>query len=266
MSETRHQAATTSVGPVGHFFDDVVTKTRFWWLLLITGAAWIVLSIVILRFDYATVEAVAVLFGVYCLVAAVKEIMIAAVSSSTGWRIAHGVLAVLLVGVGCGVPGELRRHLRHAGRHHQLLLHLPRLLRYRHGLRRQRRGRVVGAVDLRAHRAGVGVLGCRVMEHVRGGLGGVGGRRSAGARHRRNRPGLPDPPRTPRHHRHERAGRPTRGHQQPPRTRRSRAQLDNPPASRREWSCKASNVSTDGGFCAHAAAIRWCVASTGSNC
>ncbi len=128
MSETRRRATTTSAAPMSHFFEDAVSKSRFWWLLLITGVAWIVLSIVILRFDYTTVAAVAVLFGVYCLVAAVNEITIGAVSSSTGWRIAHGLLAALLVVARSGVVGELRRHLRRAGRHHQLLLHLPRLL------------------------------------------------------------------------------------------------------------------------------------------
>jgi uncharacterized membrane protein HdeD (DUF308 family) len=100
MSEIRPQATTTAAGSVGRLFDEAVSKSRFWWLLLITGVAWIVLSIAILRFNYTTVAAVAVLFGLYCLVAAVNEIMIGALSSSTGWRIAHGLLAALLVVAG----------------------------------------------------------------------------------------------------------------------------------------------------------------------
>lgn len=81
-------------------FDDAVSKTRFWWLLPIAGVAWIVLSIVILRFDYTTVAAVSVLFGVYCLTAAATQTMIAAVASSTWWRVAHVLLAALLVVTG----------------------------------------------------------------------------------------------------------------------------------------------------------------------
>ena len=99
MSETRSHTATT-VESTGHMFDGAVSKTRLWWLLPIAGIAWIVLSVVILRFDYTTVAAVAVLFGVYCLFAAATQTMIAAMSASTGWAIAHGLLGGLLIVAG----------------------------------------------------------------------------------------------------------------------------------------------------------------------
>jgi uncharacterized membrane protein HdeD (DUF308 family) len=91
---------TTTAGLVGRISDAAVSKTRFWWLLVITGIAWIVLSVLILRFDYTTVATVAVLFGGYCLAAAATQTVIGAVSSSTGWRIAHGLLAALLIVAG----------------------------------------------------------------------------------------------------------------------------------------------------------------------
>ena len=65
-----------------------------------TGIAWVIIAIVILRFNYATVATIAVLFGGFCFVAAANEVVVAAVSSSRGWRILHWLLAVLFVIVG----------------------------------------------------------------------------------------------------------------------------------------------------------------------
>jgi len=86
----------------------VHSTTRHWWWLLIAGVAWIVVAVIILRFNIATVATVAVLFGVYCLVAAANEVAIGAVASK-GWRIVHWLLAVLFVVVGVLAflqPGE----------------------------------------------------------------------------------------------------------------------------------------------------------------
>jgi uncharacterized membrane protein HdeD (DUF308 family) len=73
--------------------------TSNWWLLLVTGVAWLIVSIVIFRFDYSTVTAVAVLFGIVALASAANEVLVSIVST-TGWRIVHLILAGLFAAIG----------------------------------------------------------------------------------------------------------------------------------------------------------------------
>src|SRR5258706_7888814 len=80
-------------GPLGRFLAPV---TDNWWLLLVTGVAWLVVSMVIFRFDYSTVAAVSVLFGIVALGAAANEVLLATLASK-GWRVAYLVMAALSV-------------------------------------------------------------------------------------------------------------------------------------------------------------------------
>jgi uncharacterized membrane protein HdeD (DUF308 family) len=82
--------------PVGHFLPPA---TGNWWLPLVTGVAWLIVSVAIFRFDYTTVAAVSVLFGAVALGAALNEVLLASVSTR-GWRMAHLVLAALSFAVG----------------------------------------------------------------------------------------------------------------------------------------------------------------------
>jgi len=67
-----------------------------WWILLLTGIAWLVISVAIVRLDLVSVSTVGVLLGVMFLVAALDELMIA--SGRASWRWAHIVMGILFMG------------------------------------------------------------------------------------------------------------------------------------------------------------------------
>ena len=66
-----------------------------WWLFLITGIAWLIIAVMVLRITPASVTTVGVLMGALFLVGAVNEFLISAVRHA--WRWAHIVMGVLFV-------------------------------------------------------------------------------------------------------------------------------------------------------------------------
>jgi uncharacterized membrane protein HdeD (DUF308 family) len=77
----------------------VERTTRYWWLVLITGIAWILFSVIVFRFDYTTVTAIAVLFGIVSIAIGVSELF-AAMLVHGWWRVLAIVAGVFFVAVG----------------------------------------------------------------------------------------------------------------------------------------------------------------------
>jgi len=70
-----------------------------WWMFLVTGIAWLVISLIVLRFRLASVVAVGVLMGVVFLLGWFSELLIA--SMRTRWRWAHVLMAILFLFAAC---------------------------------------------------------------------------------------------------------------------------------------------------------------------
>ena len=86
----------------GTMFDErdvAAGATGHWWMFLLTGIAWLVFALLLFQWDYTTVYAVSILFGVAALFAAATEFGHMAVST-TGWKIVHGIVGVLFIGAG----------------------------------------------------------------------------------------------------------------------------------------------------------------------
>jgi uncharacterized membrane protein HdeD (DUF308 family) len=69
---------------------------RNWWLFLITGLAWLLIGVLVLRFNVTSVATVGILLGVMFLGAAFNEFL-ASTTVSGGWKWVHVALGVLFV-------------------------------------------------------------------------------------------------------------------------------------------------------------------------
>jgi uncharacterized membrane protein HdeD (DUF308 family) len=66
-----------------------------WWLMLITGIAWLIISVVVLRFRLTSITTVGVLIGVVFLAATFNEFLLASIH--VGWRWAHVLLGIFFL-------------------------------------------------------------------------------------------------------------------------------------------------------------------------
>ncbi len=88
-----------------------------WWLLLLTGIAWLIISVIVLRFTTTSAATVGVLLGVVFLAAMANEFFIAYVR--LGWRWAHMLMGIIFLAaaIWAFVPRRSDLGIRQPGRH-----------------------------------------------------------------------------------------------------------------------------------------------------
>jgi uncharacterized membrane protein HdeD (DUF308 family) len=75
---------------------DLRSATRFWWIFLVTGVIWLLISLVVLRFDERSISTVGAILGVVLLIAAVNELLVFGLLRSA-WRWLNLIFGVILV-------------------------------------------------------------------------------------------------------------------------------------------------------------------------
>jgi uncharacterized membrane protein HdeD (DUF308 family) len=68
--------------------------TKYWWVLLLTGGAWLIIAWLVLRANMTSLTTVGVLIGIVFLMAGINEAGVATLMSG-GWKVFHWVLAVI---------------------------------------------------------------------------------------------------------------------------------------------------------------------------
>jgi uncharacterized membrane protein HdeD (DUF308 family) len=70
-----------------------------WWLFLVAGIGWMLVALIVLRFDYTSVSAISILFGIVAIAAGVLEIGVMLLAGGW-WKLLHGLLALVFIVAG----------------------------------------------------------------------------------------------------------------------------------------------------------------------
>ena len=95
MSEhAARRTADTSIKPA-NLRESVREITGYWWVGLVAGISWLVISLVILQFDTASIRTVGVLVGLMFLLTAVQNIALTTLPAEHRW--VPGLFSVLFL-------------------------------------------------------------------------------------------------------------------------------------------------------------------------
>ncbi|HUI37102.1 MAG TPA: DUF308 domain-containing protein [Gaiellaceae bacterium] len=97
VSDYKHETALLSPFSMGR--RALARTLPPWWSFLITGIAWMVVSMIVLRFDYTSVYSISLLFGFVALAAGVVEIGMAFLAAGW-WKLLNAILAVAFIAAG----------------------------------------------------------------------------------------------------------------------------------------------------------------------
>ena len=70
-----------------------------WWLVLVIGLGWMLVGLIVLRFDYTSVSAISILFGIVAIGAGLFEVGMTILAAG-GWKLLYAVLAVIFIASG----------------------------------------------------------------------------------------------------------------------------------------------------------------------
>jgi uncharacterized membrane protein HdeD (DUF308 family) len=89
----------TGVSPRGRVETMLDQLAGPWWMFLVTGIAWLVIALIVLRFRVSSVVAVGVLMGVVFLAGWFSELLVGSIRSR--WRWAHVAMGIVFLFAAC---------------------------------------------------------------------------------------------------------------------------------------------------------------------